>query len=119
VAEDWTKTRAREWLEETLGPVVVQHAYHQFSDAEVSSLAALLREVDGRARSETLVMCCVCHNAKAPRPDCECVICHRNRTLAEVRRVVLDVRASSIQPTAGCFDAPLACDDILARLEKL
>lgn len=97
---DWAETRAREWLEETLGPVVVQHAYHQFSDTEVSSLAALLREIG----KEQWIAGAAADKAAL---------------LAQVRRVVESVQDAYTQPTAGCSDAPLACDEILAKLEKL
>jgi hypothetical protein len=39
--------------------------------------------------------------------------------LAEVRRVVEGVKECSIQETAGCANAPLACDAILAEIERL
>lgn len=107
---DWADAKAREWWN---GP-------SRYSPSDpIASLAALLREVDGRARSETLVKCCI-HDTVAPEPDCECVICHRQRVLAEVRRVVDLTRRwayrSSINPTYKMASREV-CDEILARLD--
>ena len=109
--EDWAEEMAREWCASNAERL---HYYgHESATGKglADSLAALLREVYDRARSETLVRCCICVDVTAPRPDCECVICHRNSTLAEVRRVVLTVKAET--------DRPGLCDEILSRLEKL
>ena len=102
--ENWAEMRAREFCNERWPSQRV----------EADELAALLREVEGRTRSETLVHCCVHADEKAPYLDgCECVICHRQRTLAEVRRVVEDVyeRDEDMPPHKR--------DEILSRLESL
>ncbi len=102
---DWAETRAREWLTKNGDDLsIYSHAlsHNRWVEAprdNVESLAALLREV---ANTSPYAM-------KSAR----------QLVLAEVRRVVLDVRARSVQPTAGCADAPLVCEEILARLERL
>lgn len=95
---DWAEEKAREWLEETLGPIVVEHAYHQFSDAEVSSLAALLREVDQDASARVTA-----------------AVGERARVLAEVRRVVEKFRTT--WQTGSSAD--IALYEILSRLDTL
>lgn len=109
---DWADERAREWMNEH------SDAWHSIfvGDEEApASLAALLREVYEQSHSETLVHCCIHRDEKAPYiQGCECVICHRQRVMAEVRRVVEGVRVT--------FDGSgpvLACNEILSRLGKL
>ena len=102
--EDWAETRAREFCNERWPSQRV----------EADDLAALLREVYGQARSETLVRCCICQDVTAPRPDCECVICHRNRTLVEVRRRLVDEA-----PLALCEDESAVLDWVRNTLESL
>lgn len=73
---DRNRERAREWLlAEGCFPDDVKHLE--------TSLTALLDEVEAQARAERLVECCVCEDAAAPRPDCECVICERTRAHRE------------------------------------
>jgi hypothetical protein len=116
---DWADEKAREWVGQWASPI-------DLSDDEQgdfrSSLATLLREV----ASEALVTCCVCDDVKAPRPDCECVTCHRNQTLAEVRRVVEEVREACARGlcdlgTDGWMKdySGSICSSILSRLDKL
>ena len=115
---DWADEKAREWLPSRIISTPNTETFRR----EAKSLAALLREVYGRAKSETLVRCCICEDATAPRPDCDCVICHRNRTLAEVRRVVEETRRSYAHrvPLDKLLTAEQAvCDEILSRLDKL
>jgi hypothetical protein len=90
VPSEWAVEKAREWLDSHCD------AFGNVYAGDVDSLAALLEEVDGMARSETLVKCCVCENADAPRPDCECVICtvaKANREREEARAEVERLRA--------------------------
>lgn len=109
---DWADEKAQEWLALTFGlPYPGDGGY---APSISRSIAALLREV----KSQTLVRCCVCDNHEAPRPDCECVICHRQRTLAEVRKIVEEVRTNH-PPARECFDAWKSCDEILSRIEGL
>jgi hypothetical protein len=88
---DRNRERAREWLEETLGPVVAQHAYYQFSEAEVDSLAALLDEVEAPLKAELKMRCLMC-GAIAPEnekdwPDTECVVCTLGAEVERLRRL--------------------------------
>ena len=111
---DWADERAAEWLDQAIPAL---------NDGDLdASLSALLREVYGRAKSETLVRCCICEDVTAPRPDCDCVICHRNRTLAEVRRVVeqtaSDVRLACISTSESDVVGALR-GALLSRLDKL
>ena len=115
--EDWAETRAREYN---------TRWWKNDWEKPNAALAALLREVEGRTRSETLVHCCVHADEKAPYLDgCECVICHRQRTLAEVRRVVITVRDGWMRGEVGVAvppppdDITKTCDQILLRLESL
>lgn len=122
---DWADEKAREWLDGPGGDACVASDQSKV----VPLLAALLREVREQSHSETLVRCCVHRDEKAPYIEgCDCVICHRQRVLAEVRRVV---EAVDTEVTHSC-NVPFceecnnytsghhrAIDEILSRLEKL
>lgn len=88
---DWADGKARDWLE-----------HHMTGDDEgdYASLAALLREVADGAKAWKMLG--GTHTAEEMM---------RKATLAEVRRVVLTVKAET--------DRPGLCDEILSRLEKL
>ena len=90
---DWANEKAREWLECGL-------AYADYEGIDLmestTSLAALLRDVGGH------------YVAHVHFYDHDAI---RAALLAEVRRVVLMVKAET--------DRPGLCDEILSRLEKL
>jgi hypothetical protein len=88
---DWADEKARGWLR-----VWLPEAHERSRTAE--SLAALLREVQSTA-SETAW------------------IATREQTLAEVRRVVEEVKGPG--GMYGTLPGDRACDMILSRLEKL
>jgi len=92
---DWAETRAQEWLE----------TVELDDEADIASLAALLREV--RA-------------GEYKCPDCGCLTIwapdqYKADLLAEVRRVVEEEGAKWEHHSV----APLAIREILSRLEKL
>ncbi len=104
MAEDWAETRAREWL----APVA--------SLDQVHSLAALLRGVAGQG-------CPHCgrygwylipdpRTGEAMQEQCSCA---RRVSLAEVRRVVGEIRTE--RRASAAWRA--CCNEILSRLEKL
>ena len=105
MSENWSETRAREclnWMGENRVTI-----YHTPMFDPTSSLAALLREVEEEVASKWSA-----RDLKAQRAD----------TLAEVRRVVEDQRMRWHRVStdhAATRPAILACDEILASLEKL
>lgn len=93
---DWAQDKAREWIEARGGLVVSD-------DYCIDSLAALLVEVSESAHDD------IC--ARLAKTE-------RTTALAEVRRVV-EQKWMVYSNRPGYTAAEDACDEILARLEKL
>jgi hypothetical protein len=97
---DWADVRAREWID-ARGGLVVSDEYC------IESLAALLREASEAEAGRWT-------ETEGLRNE-NVIFVARERLLAEVRRVVEEVKSNwSIHSVV-----PTACLDILARLEKL
>ena len=132
MTEDWAEAQARKWLKGILGRSLGEQTAEAGHEANVSSLAALLREMEQAGHKRhgwwnpkrpAHGPCCTCQRCGQFYDDCRCDLDEavaeleqaKPKLLAEVRRVVEDVRA-----VAPDFDSVrLVLDSILARLEKL